>query len=124
MSSRSADNATSVTTALGWFGLAIIAFLAVWELPKESLSWWIKIVAGLAGALAFAGYGIEALSQELTLRRWAISQAIFTAAGVAFLIAGILDSQPLGFGRALCFIGAAVYLIGALFCAAAGKELF
>ena len=124
MSFRSSDNATSIMTAIGWFGLAILAFLFVWELPKESLSWWIKIAAGIAGGLAFAGYGIEALSQELTIRRWAISQFVFTTAGVVFLLAAVLNSNLIGFSRTVSLIGAAVYLLGAIFSAAAAKELF
>jgi hypothetical protein len=124
MSFRSSDAGSSITTAIGWFGLAVLAFLAVWEIPKEALSWWVKLAAGAMGALAFIGYGIEALSQELTVRRWAISQFIFTTVGVAFVVAAILNSNVLGLGRALMVVFALVYLLGAAFCAAAAKDLF
>jgi len=124
MSFRTSDAASSITTAIGWFGLAVLAFLAVWEIPKESLTWWVKIAAGLTGSLAFISFGIEALSQELTVRRWAISQLIFTTIGVVLVIAAILNSNVLGLGRVVMLVLAAVYLLGAAFSAAAAKDLF
>jgi len=124
MSLRSTNPATAITTAVGWFGLAIFAFLAVWEIPKESLSWWVKIAAGVAGGLAFIGYGVEALSQELTVRRWAISQFVFTTVTVVLIVAAILNANLLGLGRALMLVGAAVYLVGAVCCAAEARDLF
>ncbi len=124
MSFRSSNPATAVTTAVGWFGLAVFAFLAIWDLPKESLSWWVKIAAGVAGGLAFVGFGIEALSQELTVRRWAISQFIFTTVTVVLIVAAILNANVLGLGRALMLVIAAVYLVGAICCAAEARDLF
>lgn len=124
MSMRSSNPATAVVTALGWFGLAVFAFLAVWEIPKEALSWWVKLAAGAMGALAFIGNGIEALSQELTVRRWAISQAIFTTVGVALVIAAILNANVLGLGRVVMVVAALVYLVGAVCCAAEARDLF
>jgi hypothetical protein len=124
MSFRSTNAATAVTTAIGWFGLGIFAFLAVWELPRETLSWWVKIAAGLTGALAFIGYGIEALSQELTVRRWAISQFVFTTVTVVLIVAAIVPTNLLGMGRGFMLIIAAVYLLGAVFCAAEARDLF
>ncbi len=124
MSFRSADTATSITTAVCWTGLGVLAFLLAWQVPPGQLSWWMRLVAGLLGGLVCLGYGIEALSQELTIRRWAISQLVFTTVGVVFLWAGIFDSQPLGFARVVCLVGAALFLLGALFSAAAAKELF
>src|SRR5437867_4379385 len=110
MSHRPADAASSITTAIGWFGLAVLAFLAAWQIPSESLSWWVKLAAGAMGSLAFIGYGVEALSQELTVRRWAISQFIFTTVGVALVVAAILNSNVLGLGRALMIVLSLVYL--------------
>jgi len=124
MTSRPSDAASSITTAIGWFGLAALAFLAVWEIPKEALTWWVKIAAGLTGSLAFIAFGIEALSQELTVRRWAISQLIFSTVGIVLAIAAILNSNVLGLGRVVMVVLAAVYLLGAAFCAAAAKDLF
>jgi hypothetical protein len=124
MSFRSTNPATAITAAIGWFGLAIFAFLAVWHLPKAELSWWVKIAAGLAGSLAFIGYGVEALSQELTVRRWAISQFIFTTVTVVLIVAAILNDSILGLGRGLMLAFAAVYLVGALFCMSEAKDLF
>jgi hypothetical protein len=124
MSFRSSNAATAITTAVGWFGLAIFAFLAVWHLSKDDLSWWVKIVAGLTGGLAFIGYGIEALSQELTVRRWAISQFVFTAVTVVFILAAILNANVLGLGRGLMLALAAPYLVGAVCCASEARDLF
>ncbi|MBI4565431.1 MAG: hypothetical protein HY716_12125 [Planctomycetes bacterium] len=124
MSFRDADRATSVTAAVCWFGLVLAAGALLWNVPAETLPWWLKIAAILAGGLAFIGYGVEALSQELTLRRWAISQVVFAATGAAFLAAGLFRSDVLGLGRAVLLVGAAVYLIGAALCAAAAKDLF
>jgi len=124
MSFRSSNPATAVTTAIGWFGLAAFAFLAVWGLPKESLSWWVKIAAGLAGALAFVSFGIDAMANELTVHRWWLSQFIFTTVTVVLIVAAILDSNVLGLGRPLMIVFAVVYLVGAVCCAAAGRELF
>jgi hypothetical protein len=124
MSLRSTNAATAVTTAVGWFGLAIFGFLAVWHLPKEELSWGVKIAAGVTGALAFIGYGIEALSQELTVRRWAISQFIFTTVAVVLIIAAIVNWNVLGLSRGLMLAVAGVYLVGAVCCAAEAKDLF
>lgn len=124
MSSRSSNPATAITTAIGWFGLAIFAFFAMWSIKTETLSWWVAIVAGLAGALAFIGYGVEALSQELTVRRWAISQFIFTTVTVVLIVAAILNSNVLGLGRGLMLVFAAIYLVGAVCCAAEARDLF
>jgi hypothetical protein len=124
MSTRSSNAATAITTAVGWFGLAIFAFLALWNLPKESLSWWVKITAGLTGALAFIGYGIEALSQELTVRRWAISQFVFTTVTIVLILAAILNANLLGVGRGFMLIFASIYLLGAVFCASEARDLF
>jgi hypothetical protein len=122
MSFRSTGAATAVTTAIGWTGLAVFAFLAIWKI--DTLTWWIKLAASLTGALAFLGYAIEALSQELTVRRWAISQFIFTTVGVVFVIAAIFNSDVLGMHRGLMAALAGVYLVGAACCAAEAKDLF
>jgi len=124
MSTRSASGATAITTAIGWFGLGVIAFLAMWSIPKTDLNWGVKIAGGIAGGLAFIGYGVEALSQELTVRRWAISQFIFTTVTVVLIIAAILDLSVLGFSRALMLVFAAIYLVGAVCCAAEARDLF
>src|SRR5688572_7453419 len=104
MSFRSSSGATAVTTALGWFGLGVFAFVAIWNLTKEDLTWWVKIAAGTAGGLAFVGYGVEALSQELTVRRWAISQFVFTTVTIVLVVAAILDSNVLGLSRTFMVI--------------------
>ena len=124
MSTRSSNPATAITTALGWFGLGIFAFLAIWEIPREALSWWVKLAAGLTGALAFIGYGIEAISQELTVRRWAISQAVFATVAIVLIVAAIVDANVLGLGRVLMLVAALVYLVGAVCCAAEARDLF
>ena len=122
MSFRSTGAATAVTTAVGWVGLAVFAFLAIWKI--DTLTWWIKLAASLTGALAFLGYAIEALSQELTVRRWAISQFIFTTVGAVFVIAAIFNVDVLGLNRGLMAAIAGIYLIGAACCAAEAKDLF
>lgn len=124
MSFRSSNAATAVTTAVGWFGLGFFAFLAVWQIPNDHLSWWVRIVAGLTGGLAFVGYGIEALSQELTVRRWAISQFVFTAVTVVLIVAAIVNANVLGLSRGLMLALAAPYLVGAICCASEAKDLF
>ena len=124
MSFRSSSGATAVTTALGWFGLAVFAFLAIWNLSREDLSWWVKIAAGTAGGLAFVGYGVEALSQELTVRRWAISQFVFTTVTIVLVVAAILDSNVLGLSRTFMVVFAVVYLVGAVCCASEARDLF
>src|SRR6185503_8358247 len=124
MSTRSASGATAITTAIGWFGLAVFAFLAVWHIPGTELSLVVKIASALAGALAFIGYGIEALSQELTVRRWAISQFVFTTVTVVLILAAIMNWSVLGLGRALMLVFAAIYLVGAVCCAAEARDLF
>ncbi len=124
MSFRNANPATAVTTAIGWFGLAAFAFFATWALPGESLSWWVKIAAGLAGALAFISFGIDAFANELTVHRWWISQFIFTTVTVVLIIAAILNSNVLGLGRPLMLVFGIVYLVAAVCCAAAARELF
>jgi hypothetical protein len=124
MSFKPADNASAITTAIGWFGLAALAFIAVWQIPAESLTWWVKIAAGLTGALALVGNGIDAYSQELTVHRWALSQFVFTTVTIVLIVAAILNSNVLGLGRVVMVVLAAVYLLGAAFCAAAAKDLF
>src|SRR5262245_49503304 len=124
MSFRSSSGATAVTTAIGWFGLAAFAFVAIWHIPGVELSWWVKIAAGVAGGLAFVGYGIEALSQELTVRRWAISQFVFTTVTIVLIVAAILNANVLGLGRPIMLVFAVVYLVGAACCAAEARDLF
>ena len=124
MSFRSAGPAAAITAAIAWFGLALFAFLAVWHLSKDDLVWWVKIAAGLTGALAFIGYGIDAFSQEFTVHRWAISQFIFTTVGVVLVIAAILNSNVLGMSRGIMFAVAPLYLLAAAFCMAGSRDLF
>ena len=124
MSFRSTGGATAIITAIGWFGLAVFAFLAVWNLTREEMSWWVKIAAGLTGGLAFIGYGIDAFSQEFTVHRWAISQFIFATVGIVLVVAAILDANVLGLSRGLMIALAPLYLVGAACCAAAARDLF
>jgi hypothetical protein len=74
-------------------------------------------------ALAAAGYAVESLSQELTVRRWAISQLVFSVFGVVFLVAGIFNAE-IHVVRWLLFVGAIVFLAAAILSAVAAKELF
>jgi hypothetical protein len=120
MSFKSADPATSVATCIGWTGIAVYSFWIVWSTNMNLL---LSIPIGLMLALAAGGYAIESLSQELTVRRWAISQLVFTVMGVVFLIAGIFDSQ-IFIARWLLVLSGVVYVITAALCAMAAKDLF
>ncbi len=120
MSFKSADPATSVATCIGWTGIAVYSFWIVWS---TNMNWLLSIPIGLMLALAAGGYAIESLSQELTVRRWAISQLVFTVMGVVFLIAGIFD-WDVHLARWVLFVGAVLYLITAVLSAIAAKELF
>lgn len=124
MSFRSSNPASAVVSAIGWFGIAILAFLAVWEIPKESLTWWVKIAVGLTGAFAFVMTGLDAFYQELTKPRWALSQFVFGTVTVVLIVAAILNSNVLGLGRSLMLVIAVVYLVAAVFCAAEARDLF
>lgn len=122
MSTKGADPATSIATAAAWMGVAAFSFWAMWVVPGVKI--WFAIPLGLMLALVAGGYAIESLSQELTIRRWAIGQLVFTVFGVVFLVAGIFDANILSIWRWLLFVGAALYLLTAVLCAAAAKELF
>lgn len=118
MSSSGADPATSIVTATAWTGVAAYGFWMFWS----GLTLWFAVPLGLMVALTAGGYAIESLSQEMTVRRWAISQVVFTVFGVVFLIAGFTGG--LGLATWLCFAGAFVFLAAAVLCAVAAKELF
>ncbi len=121
MSERGADPATSISTAAGWIGIAAFSFWTIWWTPMH---WLWKLPIALTLALGAGGYAIESLSQELTMRRWAISQLVFVVFGFVFLVAGIVNADILGIWRWMLFVGAGLYLITAVLCAAAAKDLF
>jgi hypothetical protein len=124
MSFRSSSPASAIVTAIAWFGLAVLAFLAVWANSSESLTWWVKIAAALAGALVCVGNGIDAFSRELTVHRWALNELIFATVGVVLIVAAIFNATVLGLGRPLMGIVAVVYLVAAVFCASEARDLF
>ncbi len=119
MSTKGADPATSITAAVGWLGVAGYSFWMVFGEMKI----WFAVPLGLMLALAIGGYAIESLGQEMTVRRWAIGQLVFTVFGVVFLVAGIFDAD-IFVARWLCFLGAAWFLLAAILSAVAAKELF
>ncbi|MBI2932269.1 MAG: hypothetical protein HYY16_11510 [Planctomycetes bacterium] len=123
MSFKSADPATSVAAAASWCAVAVFSFWCAWgTLATGKLTFLIAVALGLMMALMAGGYAIESLSQEMTIRRWAISQLVFTVFGVVFAVAGIFGGMPLP--TWLLFVGAALFLFAAVLCALAAKELF
>lgn len=118
MSFKSSDPATSIVTAVSWGGLAVFSFWLAWA----KLSWWFAVPLGLMLGLVALGYAIESIAQELTVRRWAISQLVFTVFGLSFAAAGIFGGIDLpGW---LLWVGAGVFILSAVLCAMAAKELF
>src|SRR5262245_52028559 len=115
MSYKSADPATSIATCVGWTGIAVYSFWLVWW---TKVNWLFAVPIGRMLGLAAGGYAIESLSQELTVRRWAISQLVFTVFGVVFLVAGIFNAD-VHLARWVLFVGGVGYLISAVLCAVA-----
>src|SRR5688572_13175973 len=122
MSSRATDGATSVIAAVSWFGLSVVSFLAVWNFPGMKI--WFSLPLGLALAMVSVGYGIESLAQEMTVRKWAIGQLVFTVFAVVFIVAGIFNADVLGLGRWLLVGSGCFFALAALLSAAAAKDLF
>lgn len=120
MTFKSSDPATSVVAAVGWCGVAAFSFWGVLGTMKI----WFAIPIGLALALVAVGYAIESLAQELTIRRWAISQVVFTVFAVAFLLAGIFNAEIRGLARWILFVGTGVFGLAAVLSAIAAKDLF
>ena len=122
MSFRAADSATSVIAAVGWFVLAVASFLAVWNFPE--MRFWFRLPLALGLGMVSLGYAIESLAQEMTVRRWAIGQLVFTVFAVSFLVAGIFNAEVFGLNRWVLVGSGAFLSLAALLSAAAAKDLF
>ena len=122
MSSRSSDAATSVIASISWFAVGVITFLVVWQ----TKIWWLwSLPLGLSLGMVAVGYGIECLAQEMTVRRWAIGQLVFTALAVTFIVAGIFAPKEFVFGaRWANFTTGGIFALSALLSAVAAKDVF
>ncbi len=121
MSSRSSDAATSVIAAISWFAVGVITFLVVWQ----TKIWWLwSLPLGLSLSMVAVGYGIECLAQEMTVRRWAIGQLVFTALAVVFIVAGIFAPKEFIFSaRWANFTSGGIFALSALLSAMAAKDV-
>lgn len=121
MSFRSSDAATSIIAAVSWFAVGVMIFLIVWA---TKMSWIWAVPIGLALAFVAVGYGIECLAGEMTVRKWAIGQVVFTILAIVLLLAGIFNAKEMFFPRWGLFAGGAVFGVSALLSAIAAKDVF
>jgi len=120
MSSGSSDTATSIISALSWFAVGVMTFLIVWA---TKIHWIWAIPIGLALSFVAIGYGIECLAGEMTVRKWAIGQLVFTVLAVVMLLAGIFDAKYMFFPRWGLFAAGSVFSLSALLSAFAAKDV-
>lgn len=122
MSFKSSDSATAVVAAASWFCLSVVSFLAVWNFPEMRL--WFRLPLGLALAMVGLGYAIESLAQEMTVRRWAIGQLVFSVFAIVFIVAGAFDANVFHLNRWVLVGAGSVLALAAILSAAAAKDLF
>ena len=121
MSFRSSDAATSIISAISWCAVAIVMFLIVWA---TKMHWLWKIPLGAVLGFVSLGYAIECMAQEMTVRKWAIGQLVFTVLAVTFILAGIFGPREFVFdARWANFTTGAVFSISALLSAVAAKDV-
>jgi hypothetical protein len=120
MSSGSSDTATSIISALSWFAVGVMTFLIVWTHPMH---WVWALLIGLPLGFVAVGYGIECLAGEMTVRKWAIGQLVFTVLAVALLLAGIFAMKHSFFPRWGLFTAGGIFSLSALLSALAAKDV-
>jgi len=125
---RSADPVTTSLTAAGWLGLVLFMvwqefFVEVDRFGKWLTVWWFRIPITLVLALVILVFALECLMQEMTVRRWATSVAVFTVFGVLFLLAGIFYPDTLHLSRWVLLPVGAFYVVAALVAGAGAKDV-
>ena len=120
MSFRSSDAATSLIAAASWCAVAVMTFLIVWQ---HKMSWLWALPISLSLGFVPLGYAIECLAQEMTVRRWAIGQLVFTVLAVVLLLAGIFDAKYMFFPRWGLLTGGGIFSVSALLSAVAAKDV-
>lgn len=121
MSFRSTDAATSIISALSWAAVAVMTFLAIFYYPK--LHWFWGIPLGLTLAFVPLGYAIDCMAGEMTVRRWAIGQLVFTILAIVFILGGVFNAQNMFFPRWGLFTAGGIFSVSALLSAVAGKDV-
>ncbi|HXG61915.1 MAG TPA: hypothetical protein VNO22_11100 [Planctomycetota bacterium] len=109
----------------GWVGLVL--FLGWQELFVEidrrwPTVWWFRVPATLLLGLAVLVFALEFMMQEMTVRRWATSAAVFAVFGVLFAAAGIFNPETLHLPRWVLLPVGAYYLLAAATAAAAVRD--
>ena len=122
--SRSADRATAIVNVTGWLGL--IAFLLWQEFRVEGwvTKFWFRIPVTVALALILLVFVLEILSDEMTVRRWAVSAVVFAAFAIVFLIAGAFGVQDLHLSRWVLLPAGAFYGLASFMAGAGARDLF
>lgn len=122
---KTGDSVSTSLTAGGWVGL--VAFLGWQELFVEidrrwPTVWWFRVPATLLLGLVVLVFALECLMQEMTVRRWATSAAVFAVFGVLFTASGIFNPETLQLPRWVLLPAGAYYLLAAAGAAAAVRD--
>ncbi len=97
-----------------------MTFLIVWQ---HKMSWMWALPIGVSLSFVAVGYGIECLAQEMTVRRWAIGQLVFTVLAVVLILTGIFDAKNMFFPRWGLFTAGGIFSVSALLSAVAGRDV-
>jgi hypothetical protein len=125
---RSADPLTRSLTAAGWIGLVLFLvwhelFAEVDRFGKWTTVWWFRVPFTLVLGLVVLVFALECLMQEMTVRRWATSVAVFTVVGVLVILAGVFNPDTLHLSRWVLLPLGAFYLLAAVVAGAGAKDV-
>ncbi len=111
--SRQVEPPVAVATACGWIGL--VAFLCFQEFVIETArrwetAWWFRIPLTVVFGLVLLIPALECFQEEMTVRRWAVSVAVFGVFGALLVAAGIVNPEMLHLSRWVLLPAGVLYL--------------